>query len=218
MSATSSLETYTTKWKINDMEYGLHGVVHTVHWSCIAGILEDGSDYVTTNGVTQLQNTSHDVDGFIDFSDLSEQMVLEWVKEQMQEKWDETEESIVAAWEETKWNKEDKKGLPWVEVPRSDEEEEPSWIQAALTVTQTTEPESVFEPLDMPVDDEFATDVGQWRHEGENEEFRASRVALAENIDDSEEDEVTETNRKPYVNKEGRTGVTFGTNIDKEEE
>lgn len=214
------MDSFTARWKINDMEYGLHGVVHTVHWSCIAGILEDGSDYVTTNGVTQLQNISYDSDDFIEFGRLTEDKVLEWVKEQMQEKWEETEENIVSAWEDTKWNKENKErnGLPWADpVPRSDEEQEPGWVQAALDGIEE-DGGKVFEPLDMPVDDdEFATDVGQWRHEGVNDEFRDSRVMLSDNPVDSEEDD-TESEKKPYVNEEGRTGITFGTNVDKEEE
>ena len=215
MSTATGMDSFTARWKINDMEYGLHGVVHTVHWSCIAGILEDGSDYVTTNGVTQLQNISYDSDDFIEFGRLTEDKVLEWVKEQMQEKWEETEENIVSAWEDTKWNKENKErnGLPWTDsVPRSDEEQEPGWVQAALDGIEE-DGGKVFEPLDMPVDDdEFATDVGQWRHEGVNDEFRDSRVALTGNTETSEEDEVEDNPETDSLR------VSFGNNLDDEEE
>ena len=90
-------------------------------------------------------------------------------------------------------------------------------MQAALDGIEEDDGKT-FEPLDMPVsDDEFATEVGGWRREGVNDEFRDSRVMLSDNPVDSDKDD-TKPKKKPYVNEEGRTGITFGTNIDKEEE
>jgi hypothetical protein len=169
------------------MEYGLQGVVHTVEWTCrITRWGTEDNDFVATSGKTVLQSIDPNVEHFVQFHDLNEEMVLEWVRAEMLEKWGETEKDIVSAWEKSRWAKDFRNhdGLPWDGgVLRStEEEEEPSWVKAAIEVTK-------FEPLEMVEEDS----------EGAKEN-------------------VTKSEKNPYVNEEGRTGITFGTNVDKEEE
>ena len=139
------------QWSINHMEYGLQGVVHTVHWTCkITRWGTEDNDFVATTGQTTLQPIDPNVDHFVQFHELSEREVLEWVRAEMLDKWVETETDITNAWNNSRWAKgfRNQDGLPWDGgVLRStEEEEEPSWVKAAIEATK-------FEPLEMPEKD-----------------------------------------------------------------
>jgi len=187
------------EWKINNMEYGLQGVVHTVEWTCrITRWGTEDNDFVATSGKTVLQSIDPNVEHFVQFHDLNEAMVLEWVRAEMLEAWGETEKDIVSAWEKSRWAKEfqNKDGLPWGGgVLRStEEEEEPSWVKAAIEVTK-------FEPLDMPEKDAVHSE----RNAEEGDETTSSESG------DSETDGEEPTNPSGYT-------PMFGNNLPPEEE
>ena len=167
----------TPEWRVDKLEHGDRGVIKTVHWTCrITRWGTEDNDFVATSGQTTLEKTTPDAEGFVEFDDLTETQVLEWVRDVMLDKWNETENDIVDAWEKSRWAKSHKEEkLPWsgVMVLRStEEEEEPTWVKSALEVDglSTVEEDEVhsernagieeeppeqtaFEPLDMPEDD-----------------------------------------------------------------
>ncbi len=185
------------QWSVSDMEYGLQGVVHTVHWTCkITRWGTEDNDFVATTGKTVLQKIDPNVEHFVEFHDLTEEQVLEWVRAEMLDQWGEVEKDITTAWKNSRWAKEHKNedGLPWDGgVLRStEEEEEPTWVKAATEATK-------FERLDMPEDEAVHSE----RNAGIEEE-------ADETTDDDSGDSETDEEESP--NPSGYTPM-FGNNL-----
>jgi hypothetical protein len=190
------------------MEYGLQGVVHTVEWTCrITRWGTDDNDFVATSGKTTLQPIDPNVEHFVQYHDVSEEMALEWVRDEMMEKWGETENNIVTAWMNSRWviGTKTEDGLPWRGgvLSSTEEEEEPSWVKAAMGVKElgVKKTDTTFEPLSMP----------------EDNAVHSERNAEEENETTDGDSGNSETDEEESPNPSGYSPM-FGTNAPTEEE
>jgi hypothetical protein len=97
----------TITWKIIELEREIHdGYVFTAHWRVIA---QEGNHYVMQHGSLGLQRPEGEL---IPFEDLTEEIVISWVKEKLGNNVSEYEDSLLAQIELQK-NPPNATGLPW---------------------------------------------------------------------------------------------------------
>jgi hypothetical protein len=97
----------TITWKIVQLEREIHdGYVFNVHWGII---VQEGNHYARVYGLLALQRPEGEL---IPYEDLTEEIVISWVKEKLGNDVSEYEDSLLAQIELQK-NPPTATGIPW---------------------------------------------------------------------------------------------------------